>query len=122
MQSNSDEVVNNILKAEKLLIVVRRETCFDIKLCNHNFSSFTINLCFFIIIFTHQDNENDKKEKKFEHKDEINKILGIAEGLLEKLFLDIGNLKLINYPHVAAVEAEWVHETKPKKICWASVW
>uniref|UniRef100_A0A3B5M8V2 Envoplakin a n=1 Tax=Xiphophorus couchianus TaxID=32473 RepID=A0A3B5M8V2_9TELE len=72
MQSNSDEVVNNILKAEKLLI----------------------------------DNENDKKEKKFEHKDEINTILGIAEGLLEKLFLDIGNLKLINYPHVAAVEAD----------------
>ncbi|XP_023190050.1 envoplakin-like [Xiphophorus maculatus] len=73
MQSNSDEVVNNILKAEKLLIA---------------------------------DNENDKKEKKFEHKDEINTILGIAEGLLEKLFLDIGNLRLINYPHVAAVEAD----------------
>ncbi|XP_032418397.1 envoplakin a [Xiphophorus hellerii] len=73
MQKNSDEVVNNILTAEKLLIA---------------------------------DNENDKKEKKFEHKDEINTILGIAEGLLEKLFLDIGNLKSINYPHVAAVEAD----------------
>ncbi|XP_014844554.1 PREDICTED: envoplakin [Poecilia mexicana] len=63
------------------------------------------------------DIENDKKEKEFEHQAEINYILGIAEGRLENLFLDIGKLRDMNYPPIADVEKD-IHELHKR---WSAV-
>ncbi|KAM4751054.1 envoplakin-like [Anableps anableps] len=52
------------------------------------------------------DKENDKNEREFQHQDEINRLLGIAEGKLGSLFMDVDKLKKTNYPQVAGVEKD----------------
>ncbi|KAM9314217.1 envoplakin a [Pholidichthys leucotaenia] len=55
------------------------------------------------------DAENEKKELPFQHQDEISKKLGEAEGLLEKLFLDVGRAKKSNHPQCREIEGDIIN-------------
>ncbi|XP_030638711.1 envoplakin a [Chanos chanos] len=55
------------------------------------------------------DAENEKKERPFQHQQEIADCLGRAEGLLEELFLDVGKAKKLKHPQASEIENDIIH-------------
>ncbi|XP_030582411.1 envoplakin a isoform X1 [Archocentrus centrarchus] len=55
------------------------------------------------------DYENDKKELPYQHQTEISDRLGEAEGLLEKLFIDVDKAKKLKHPQATEIESDVIH-------------
>lgn len=58
------------------------------------------------VVCLRQDFENDKKELPYQHQQEISDRLGEAEGLLEKLFIDVDKAKKLKHPQAPDIESE----------------